>query len=284
VPDNSDSAETAQDSAESALEAIREIEKQLGEYLTLAERRHSRHRFLFGVAALVVFFLSMHITFFNTSYQTATLNPLTLSYILFATVATCAWAAYIYKIGTHLASDIFLAVGLSLVNIVTWFTFAYHSVGTDSNFSGKLTHLDAVYFTLGTLTTAGTGSLAPASPLSRGLVSVQMIVDLIFIAGTVVIATQKILAMQKNPLPKHSAVNRWRKNAQQALTQLQSARQKLEQLTAAADPKSTAEIKTALREAKSAALTVVSDHQRLWGHKPDQTSGTAGAATRPGDR
>ena len=99
-----------------------------------------------------------------------------------------------------------------------------------------------------------------------------MIVDLIFLAGTVVIAIQKILAMQKNPLPKRSAVNRWRKNAQQALTQLQSARQKLEQLTGAADPKSTAEIKSALVEAKSAALTVVGDHQRLWG----QSESTAG--------
>jgi hypothetical protein len=263
--DNSDSAETAQDSAKSPLEAIQDVEKRLGECLTSVERPH--RRILFGVAAVVVVYLGMHMAFFNTSYQTATLNPLTLTYILFATSATCAWAVFIYKIGSRRASDIFLAVVLSLVNIVTWFTFAYHSVGKDNNFSGKLTHLDALYFALGTLTTAGTGSVAPTSSLSRGLVSVQMIVDLIFLAGIVVIATQKILAMQKNPLPKRSAVNRWRKNAQQALTQLQSARQQLEQLTAAADPKSVAEIKSALAEAKSAtklASTVVIDHQRLF--------------------
>ena len=131
--DNSDPAETAQDNAKSPLEAIQDAEKRLGEYLTFVEGKQNR-RILLGVAALVVVYLAMHITFFNTSYQTATLNPLTLTYILFATLATCAWAVCIYKIGSRRASDIFLAVVLSLLNIVTCFTFAYHSVGKDNNF------------------------------------------------------------------------------------------------------------------------------------------------------
>jgi hypothetical protein len=65
-------------------------------------------------------------------------------------------------------------------------------------------------------------------------------------------------------------------DGRQALTQLQSARQKLEQLTGAADPKSTAEIKSALAEANSArerSSRLLRGHVRLWRQSDDAARG-----------
>jgi hypothetical protein len=64
----------------------------------------------------------------------------------------------------------------------------YWAIGTRPNFGSELSRVDAVYFALGTLTTAGTGTIAPTSGLARGLVSGQMIVDLVFVAGALTIA------------------------------------------------------------------------------------------------
>jgi hypothetical protein len=50
---------------------------------------------------------------------------------------------------------------------------------------------DAFYFALRTLTTAGTGTIAPTSDLSRALVSGQMVLDLVFVAVVVTIAVTR---------------------------------------------------------------------------------------------
>jgi hypothetical protein len=61
------------------------------------------------------------------------------------------------------------------------FSFLYWSRGTRVNFSLPLSHLDAVYFTVGTLATAGTGNISATSEWSRGVQTAQMFVNMAFV-------------------------------------------------------------------------------------------------------
>jgi Ion channel len=78
------------------------------------------------------------------------------------------------------------------VIIVLLFTMVYWRIGTKANFGAELSKVDALYFALGTMTTAGTGTIAPISGLARGLVSGQMVVDFIFVASAVTIAITRL--------------------------------------------------------------------------------------------
>lgn len=72
--------------------------------------------------------------------------------------------------------------------ITVEFATLYWTIGTTANFNVELSRVDAIYFALGTLTTAGTGSIAPTSDLARALVSGQMVLGLVFVAGALTIA------------------------------------------------------------------------------------------------
>jgi cytochrome bd-type quinol oxidase subunit 2 len=75
--------------------------------------------------------------------------------------------------------------------ITVLFSILYWTIGTEKNFSVKLSRIDAIYFSLGTLTTAGTGTIGPTSDLSRALVSGQMVLDLVFVAVVVTTAVTR---------------------------------------------------------------------------------------------
>ena len=84
------------------------------------------------------------------------------------------------------------AVGIGIVQLVGAFSAAYlqayhdHPQGTPATsdqcfVGGAIQQLDALYVTIGTLATAGTGELQPHSHLCRGIVSVQMGTGLVVI-------------------------------------------------------------------------------------------------------
>jgi hypothetical protein len=80
------------------------------------------------------------------------------------------------------------AVGIGIAQLVGAFSAAYlqashdHPTGIHACFDGgTIRQLDALYVTIGTLTTAGTGQLQPHSHLCRGIVSVQMGTGLVVI-------------------------------------------------------------------------------------------------------
>ena len=84
---------------------------------------------------------------------------------------------------------IFLTSIYVLFLLIGNFSLYYWNYGSTRNFSICLSHLDAVYFTLGTLSTAGTGTISATSELAIGLQSLQMLFDiafLVFAAGMVV--------------------------------------------------------------------------------------------------
>ena len=100
-----------------------------------------------------------------------------------------------------------LLVTLSIANIVGAFSTIYlqadHSqVGCFSNIgvdgiNHSLSHVDAVYFTLTTLTTVGYGDIHAASGSCRGWVSAQLFVTLIVIGlGIATLATRVFPALK----------------------------------------------------------------------------------------
>jgi hypothetical protein len=74
--------------------------------------------------------------------------------------------------------------------------FREHSTGALACFSAhSFSHLDALYFTVGTLSTAGTGTLTPASQFCRGIVTFQMVVG-IGVLGVLIAGVAAQLASQ----------------------------------------------------------------------------------------
>lgn len=57
----------------------------------------------------------------------------------------------------------------------------YWGIGGANNFNHHLTHLDGLYFAIGTLTTVGTGSLYATTDLARGIQLSQEVVDFLVI-------------------------------------------------------------------------------------------------------
>jgi hypothetical protein len=101
-------------------------------------------------------------------------------------------------------------VGAVLLNafllLIVDFAGFYWRFGTTPNFNVTLSRLDSLYFTLGTLTTAGTGSITPQSQVARGLVSVQMVLDLILIAVALAIAVARLSERFSKPTPVTDAL------------------------------------------------------------------------------
>jgi hypothetical protein len=65
--------------------------------------------------------------------------------------------------------------------VIGTFSYFYWQYGTAKEFHISLTHFDAFYFSIGTLST-GTGNISAISTASRVLQSMQMITDFILIA------------------------------------------------------------------------------------------------------
>lgn len=85
--------------------------------------------------------------------------------------------------------ELFVLVASQFSGLVACFTALYYAVGTSHNFSMPLSHGDALYLAIGTLSTAGTGSVVATSQLARAIQSAQMVLDL----GLVVFAVGLII-------------------------------------------------------------------------------------------
>lgn len=95
--------------------------------------------------------------------------------------------------GPHL-TGIQLLVLFELVLVVFalgYFSLAVH--GTDQ-MTGIETRLDALYFTATTMATVGYGDVHPVGQLARGVATIQMAFDIIFVAGFVRLLTVGVRA------------------------------------------------------------------------------------------
>jgi len=109
---------------------------------------------------------------------------------------------------------IFVAIRLKLTNLelsayianaflvlIASFSYIYWSNGTLANFNMKLTHLDAIYFTLGTLSTAGTGNITAMTETVRGLQTLQMVLGLGLVLFAVGMAMNRLSSASIQELP-----------------------------------------------------------------------------------
>ena len=99
-------------------------------------------------------------------------------------VAAVAWIVVrqVRGTGSRELTALQLIVLLQVVTIA--FSLAYYSlaVHAQGQFEGIATRLDALYFTLATMTTAGFGDIRPMGQLARGLVSAHLAFDVVFLA------------------------------------------------------------------------------------------------------
>ena len=77
--------------------------------------------------------------------------------------------------------DLLVAFLFSILTLTVNFSNLYWLYGYPPNFNFHLSHLDGVYFSLGTLSTAGTGNISATSEVTRGIQSIQMALDLILL-------------------------------------------------------------------------------------------------------
>jgi len=83
-----------------------------------------------------------------------------------------------------------LVSGASL--LLCLYSGLYLFYGSAQNFGSNLSKVDAFYFALGILTTAGTGTIAPVSEFARILTSSQYVVDLFYVVGIIAIGTARL--------------------------------------------------------------------------------------------
>jgi Ion channel len=80
-------------------------------------------------------------------------------------------------------------MGATIACLLGLFSGLYWSIGTHDNFSHALTRLDAIYFAVGTLSTAGTGDLSATSQQARLIQTSEMLLAMVvvlFVVGAVV--------------------------------------------------------------------------------------------------
>ena len=111
-------------------------------------------------------------------------------------LALCALGAIVsvaYMARDRGGADTLLGLGVLSSFLVGSFSFLYCSLAaTAGNFNVvEMSKIDALYFTVGTLSTAGTGLIAPVSDMARLSVVIQMILDVILIGWTVAVAVSR---------------------------------------------------------------------------------------------
>jgi DNA-binding transcriptional regulator YhcF (GntR family) len=96
-----------------------------------------------------------------------------------------------------LANLLGLAYAFSALTFL--FSTLYWGYGEPPNFTPSLTHLDAIYFAVGTLTTAGTGNISALSEFSRGLQTTQMVLDFILVVFVVAVVIPRLIPTGETP-------------------------------------------------------------------------------------
>ena len=128
---------------------------------------------------------------------------LKLGLAFFALVAVTAWQIFGISRSPYPRLRAFEAIGISVPVLVLVFSSVYVSMAAYSshNFNQPITKIDGVYFTVTALATVGFGDIVAVSETARVLVTLQMIIDLIFIgvvAKVLVGVTQKRVAELAN--------------------------------------------------------------------------------------
>jgi hypothetical protein len=75
----------------------------------------------------------------------------------------------------------FLSAAATLAMLGALFAYLYYLMGTGGNWKHSLSHTDALFVSVGTLTTAGSPGVEPQTELARRFMTIQMALDLVFV-------------------------------------------------------------------------------------------------------
>jgi hypothetical protein len=134
---------------------------------------HNAIRLVLGPYTALVFLLVAHLALLGSIVFGLRWPPLSAR----------RWVA---ALGAFVLFEVLVVVAIFAAAYVQ--AFREHSSGHLACFTAhSFSHLDALYFTVGTLSTAGTGTIATASQFCRGMVTIQMLVGVgvlgVLIAG-----------------------------------------------------------------------------------------------------
>jgi len=130
----------------------------------------------------------------------AALIEMVVGLILF--VALVGWQLHTIVRAEHPVLRAVEALAFALLMLVVVFAFTYLTISRadPQSFSETLGRVDAMYFTVSTVSTVGLGDITPASLGARLVVTFQMLFDLALLAGLVrmvILATRAGLRRQE---------------------------------------------------------------------------------------
>lgn len=106
--------------------------------------------------------------------------------LLIASVPLVVRRLQLVRVSTTPVLEAVEAISLLLTMVVVGFASIYLQVSeVEGQFAGMETKVDALYFTVITLSTVGFGDVVPTGQTARVLVTAQIVVNLSFIAATV---------------------------------------------------------------------------------------------------
>jgi hypothetical protein len=140
--------------------------------------------------------------FFSSQRGTFTGTGMVVVSILIAVTAT----GILLAVGDSLPGNL-LGLAYAFSALTYLFSTLYWGYGGMSNFSTSLTRLDAIYFSVGTLTTAGTGNISATSELSRGLQTTQMGLDFVLVVFVVAIVIPRLIRLTERSVEPELGVH-----------------------------------------------------------------------------
>jgi hypothetical protein len=155
----------------------------------LQESERALRRTKRAVCVLVPVQVVFWIYFWATSARSGLSAPMVLVSCVPPTVVTIYAVATVMVIKDRLWTTVVIV--FAAVDILITFSKLYYDAGTTRDFTEPLSHTGALYFSLGMLTTAGTGTISPVSDAAKTVVGIQMILDLLFFAVALVIAVTR---------------------------------------------------------------------------------------------
>jgi len=130
-------------------------------------------------AIAVPLVLMLYVAWYQVIFDSR--DRLSASDAVFAALFVSVWlGAAVWAILRE--SSLLAAIGFSVYSIaflIGLFASLYLGSGSPNDWSRRLSQLDAVTLALGTFTTAGTFGVTPVSQTARGLVTLQMGIDLV---------------------------------------------------------------------------------------------------------
>jgi voltage-gated potassium channel len=141
---------------------------------------HSGVRITLSIAAMFVLYAILPDA--HTSSLRAIVELL-LGLVAFAVLL--GWQIRRILVATYPGLQAIEALALALAVLIVVFAYSYLSLSRANagNFSEPLDHVTAVYFTVVTFGTVGFGDIVPRTDATRVLVTVQIVLDLVLLAG-----------------------------------------------------------------------------------------------------